>query len=90
MSRVFIGTSGWSYAHWQGVLYPESALPHARLALYRAHFATVELNSSYYRWPRDQAFVSWRKRLPPGFRLAVKAPGGLTHRQRLYLSGSLA
>jgi uncharacterized protein YecE (DUF72 family) len=47
-------------------------------------FATVELNASFYRWPRDASFASWRRRLPDGFALSVKAPRGLTHAKRLY------
>jgi uncharacterized protein YecE (DUF72 family) len=79
-----IGTSGWSYRHWENVLYPPNLPPSERLAWYLPRFQTVELNSSYYRWPRRTAFQSWRRRLPEGFRLAVKAPGLLTHVQRLY------
>jgi uncharacterized protein YecE (DUF72 family) len=48
------------------------------------HFGTVELNASFYRWPRTATFASWRRRLPPGFQLSVKAPRGLTHAKRLY------
>ena len=44
----------------------------------------MELNASFYRWPRTAAFASWRRRLPPGFQLSVKAPRGLTHAKRLY------
>lgn len=84
MSRVWIGTSGWSYDHWTFVLYPEGLAPRDRLAHYVQRFDTVELNASFYRWPRDSSFASWRKRLPPGFRLTVKAPRGLTHAKKLY------
>jgi uncharacterized protein YecE (DUF72 family) len=81
---VHVGTSGWSYAHWTGVLYPEGLPPERRLDHYVPHFGTAELNSSYYRWPSDAAFARWRRRLPEGFRLSVKAPGLLTHVRRLY------
>ncbi len=81
---ILVGTSGWSYAHWTGVIYPEGIPPRARLAYYVPHFRTAELNASYYRWPRDSAFRSWRRALPPGFVLGVKAPGLLTHVRRLY------
>jgi uncharacterized protein YecE (DUF72 family) len=47
-------------------------------------FDTVELNASFYRWPRTATFASWCRRLPPGFGLSVKAPRGLTHAKRLY------
>jgi uncharacterized protein YecE (DUF72 family) len=81
---VDIGTSGWSYDHWDGVLYPPGTPQRERLAHYVRRFGTVELNASFYRWPRDTSFASWRRRLPPGFRLSVKAPRGLTHAKRLY------
>jgi uncharacterized protein YecE (DUF72 family) len=81
---VRIGTSGWSYDHWDGVLYPPGTPPRERLAHYVARFGTVELNASFYRWPRDAGFASWRRRLPEGFTLSAKAPRGLTHARRLY------
>ena len=55
-----------------------------RLSRYVQSFGTVELNASFYRWPRDTSFASWRRRLPAGFLLSVKAPRGLTHAKRLY------
>ena len=80
----WVGTSGWSYDHWDGVLYPHGLPASERLAHYTAEFRTVELNASFYRWPRPTAFASWRRRLSPGFRMTVKAPRGLTHGRRLY------
>jgi uncharacterized protein YecE (DUF72 family) len=81
---VDIGTSGWSYDHWNGELYPPGLPPRARLAYYTATFSTVELNASFYRWPTEPAFGSWQRRLPDGFRMTVKAPRGLSHAKRLY------
>ncbi|WP_324652152.1 DUF72 domain-containing protein [Georgenia sp. H159] len=81
---IHIGTSGWSYDHWTGPLYPEGTHPRDRLARYVEAFGTVELNASFYRWPRDASFASWRRRMPEGFVLSVKAPRGLTHAKRLY------
>ncbi len=82
--RAWIGTSGWSYDHWDGVLYPPGTRQLDRLGIYVREFPTVELNASFYRWPRDATFASWRRRLPPGFRMSVKAPRGLTHGRRLH------
>jgi uncharacterized protein YecE (DUF72 family) len=81
---VHIGTSGWSYAHWTNVLYPEALPTERRLDYYVRQFSTVELNASYYRWPSDAAFTNWRQRLPTEFLLTVKAPRALTHAKRLY------
>ena len=81
---LHIGTSGWSYDHWAHVLYPPDAPPRDRLGYYTLAFGTVELNSSFYRWPRTTAFASWRRRLPHAFAFSVKAPRGLTHAKKLY------
>ncbi|WP_197377383.1 DUF72 domain-containing protein [Mycolicibacterium baixiangningiae] len=80
---IRIGTSGWSYDHWTGVLYPERTPVAKRLGLYVAEFDTVELNASFYRWPRDATFEGWHRRLPEGFTMSVKAHRGLTHFRRL-------
>lgn len=80
---IRIGTSGWSYDHWTDVLYPAGLPVAKRLARYVVEFDTVELNASFYRWPRDTTFAGWRQRLPDGFTMAVKAHRGLTHFRRL-------
>ena len=76
---VRIGTSGWSYNHWVNVLYPPGMPAACRLARYVEVFDTVELNASFYRWPKDSTFAGWRDQLPAGFTMSVKAHRGLTH-----------
>jgi uncharacterized protein YecE (DUF72 family) len=80
---VRIGTSGWSYDHWTDVLYPPELPPAKRLARYVETFDTVELNASFYRWPKDSTFAAWRDQLPDGSTMTVKAHRGLTHYRRL-------
>ena len=58
---IHVGTSGWSYPHWEGVLYPPGLDPRGRFPVYARAFGTVELNSSYYRWPRPASFARWRR-----------------------------
>ena len=81
---VYIGTSGWSYAHWDGVLYPPGLPGRERLGIYLPRYNTVEVNSTFYRWPGERTFAYWEKRLPDGFLMTIKAPRGLTHGKRLY------
>jgi uncharacterized protein YecE (DUF72 family) len=81
---VFIGTSGWSYDHWENIVYPVGVKGRERLYHYLKLFHTVELNSSFYHWPLDRVFAGWAARLPENFVLTVKAPRNLTHFQRLY------
>ena len=81
---IHVGTSGWSYDHWEGVLYPHALKRQARLGLYASRFRTVEVNSSFYHWPRETTFAGWRQSLPDGFVMTVKAPRALTHGAKLY------
>lgn len=81
---LWIGTSGWTYPSWADSFYPSQLPGSRRLEYYSDRFDTVELNASYYHWPSDNSFRSWRRRLPSGFLLSVKAPRGLSHGRRLY------
>ena len=81
---IIIGTSGWSYDHWENIVYPGGVKGPLRLDYYVKLFDTVELNSSFYNWPLDRVFFSWATRLPDHFILTVKAPRNLTHFQKLY------
>jgi uncharacterized protein YecE (DUF72 family) len=65
------------------VLYPPKLAPARRLSRYAEEFDTVELNASFYRWPKDSTFAGWRDQLPDGFAMSVKAHRGLTHYRRL-------
>ncbi|CAM3015009.1 sensor histidine kinase [Mycobacterium intermedium] len=80
---IRIGTSGWSYNHWTDVLYPSGTPSSRRLLRYAEVFDTVELNASFYRWPKDETFAGWRDKVPDGFKFSVKAHRGLTHYRRL-------
>ncbi|MBD3184300.1 DUF72 domain-containing protein [Candidatus Poribacteria bacterium] len=81
---IYIGTSGWSYDHWEGVLYPEGIPKIRRLDYYVEKFYTVEVNSTYYHWARDTTFANWCRRVPNEFIMTIKAYRGLTHFSRLY------
>ncbi len=51
VASYYIGTSGWHYPHWQRRFYPRDLAPPAWLEYYARHFATVEINRSFYRRP---------------------------------------
>lgn len=80
---VYVGTSGWQYKDWRGVLYPEGVPMRLWLEEYAARFATVENNNAFYRLPSYDTFAEWRARTPPGFVVSVKASRFLTHIKRL-------
>ncbi|WP_405878784.1 DUF72 domain-containing protein [Streptomyces sp. NBC_01136] len=80
---LFVGTSGWQYKDWRGVLYPDGVPMRLWLEEYAARFATVEINNAFYRLPTRETFESWRERTPPDFVVALKASRYLTHIKRL-------
>jgi len=80
---VWIGTSGWSYRHWDRTFYPDGLPASEHLGFYARQFSTVELNYSYYRLPDRKTFEHWRASTPDGFLFAVKASRYLTHMKKL-------
>jgi uncharacterized protein YecE (DUF72 family) len=80
---IHVGTSGWQYRDWRGVLYPEGLAQDRWLERYADAFSAVEVNNSFYRLPERSTFERWRDRTPPGFAFAVKASRYLTHLRRL-------
>ncbi|NQE38161.1 DUF72 domain-containing protein [Microcoleus asticus] len=54
---VHIGTSCWSYDHWEGVLDPRHLPPRKELDRYIQQYQTVEVNSTYYRWLPNTTFA---------------------------------
>jgi uncharacterized protein YecE (DUF72 family) len=84
MSRLFIGTSGYSYTHWgKGVFYPKGLAQRGWLEYYSRHFETVELNVTFYRLVKKEVFIGWHQRTPDSFRFAVKGSRYITHIKRL-------
>ena len=80
---VHVGTSGWQYRDWRGVLYPAGVPQRRWLEHYAEHFATVENNNAFYRLPARETFTDWHDRTPGDFVMAVKASRFLTHIKRL-------
>jgi uncharacterized protein YecE (DUF72 family) len=83
MDRVFIGTSGWHYAHWKGNFYPSSLPTSQMLEWYGGRFRTVEINNSFYRLPTEESIQNWKRQTPNDFCFAVKASRYITHNRKL-------
>jgi uncharacterized protein YecE (DUF72 family) len=72
VSGAYVGTSGWSYPSWRPDFYPVGTKPEDFLRHYAERFATVELNTTGYRLPREELFERWAEHTPPGFEFAPK------------------
>ena len=82
-SRLWIGTSGWAYKDWRGSFFPDTIPMKDWLRWYAAHFATAEINGSFYRTPSLDAVKGWRTQTPENFVFAWKASKFITHWKRL-------
>jgi uncharacterized protein YecE (DUF72 family) len=83
VSKVHIGTSGWTYDGWRGPFYPPDIPKREWLAFYAGSFSTTEINGSFYRTPSLEAVAAWRDQTPDEFLFAWKASKFITHWKRL-------
>jgi len=83
LKKLFIGTSGWVYGHWDGIFYPEDLPSKDKLKYFSKHFKTAEINYSFYHLPRPSTYQNWYLQTPEDFLFAVKASRFITHIKRL-------
>jgi uncharacterized protein YecE (DUF72 family) len=73
------GCSGYYNRHWKKIFYPDD-LPQSKwFEYYCSRFSTVELNSTFYKFPTAKILNAWYKKSPDDFVFAVKAPKLITH-----------
>jgi uncharacterized protein YecE (DUF72 family) len=82
--QLLTGTSGYSYKEWLGPFYPEKLPATAMLRYYAEHFATVEINNTFYRMPSESILLRWAEEVPDNFAFTLKAPRRITHVKRLH------
>ncbi|MGR9014315.1 MAG: DUF72 domain-containing protein [Gammaproteobacteria bacterium] len=82
MTCVSIGTSGWSYQHWQERFY-NGVSRKDWLKFYAERFSAVEVNGTFYRLQSPAAFKKWFDQTPQDFSFAIKANRYLTHNKKL-------
>ena len=83
MSSISIGTSGWSYKEWEGIFYPKGEK--AKLSYYARYFKTVEIDSTFYAFPKENMVRGAMRSTPPDFTFSAKMPKVITHDKALEL-----
>ncbi len=79
---IRVGTAGWHYDDWNGVVYPK---PRPRafdpLTALGEIFDTIEINATFYRTPAPSAAEGWAARIAGNerFRFTAKLPQVFTH-----------
>ena len=79
---VLVGVAGWSYADWNGRVYPSRKPKGFHPLAYLARYLDLmELNSSFYALPRPDHAANWVRLIEPhpAFRFTAKLHGSFTH-----------
>lgn len=82
-AHIRIGISGWRYAPWRGVFYPEGLRQADELQFAARALPTIEINGTFYAQQRPSSYAQWHADTPDGFVFSVKAPRYVTHILRL-------
>ena len=82
-TKIYIGTSGWNYDHWDKVFYPEDLPKTKRFQYYAKNFNTIEINATFYRSFSESTYKKWYEQAPRGFRYILKVPRFISHRKHL-------
>lgn len=85
-SKTHIGTAGWSYPHWNGVVYPKTYPPGFHpLEFLAERFSVVEINSSFYQALKPEVVKLWMKKVHgnPDFQFTAKLNQRFTHARDL-------
>jgi uncharacterized protein YecE (DUF72 family) len=82
-ASIYIGISGWRYAPWRGVFYPEGLAQHRELEYASRQVSSIEINGSFYALQRPESYAAWYAATPPGFMFSHKGNRFITHILRL-------
>lgn len=85
MKHFFVGTAGWSYKDWEGLVYPERKKAGFHALSYLSQYVDiVEINSTFYRPPARHVALSWTKKVAsrPDFLFLVKIHQVFTHQRK--------
>lgn len=78
-NKIYVGCSGFTGRDWKGIFYPEELPGKEQLTFYSTKFNAVEINSTFYRKPRQQTLEKWRSAVHDDFRYFIKIPKTITH-----------
>jgi len=80
---LYLGTSAFTAAGWQGSFYPPGMQSREYLTHYATQFRTVEVDSTFYGTPSPSTVMAWNERTPDDFIFSVKVPQVITHEKVL-------
>lgn len=81
--KIRIGCSGWNYKDWKGKFYPEEIPKKDWLKYYVQYFNTVEVNGTFYNFPKEKTLGHWYEATPFDFGFTLKGSRYITHMKKL-------
>lgn len=81
--KIRIGACAWNFPEWRGSFYPAELPESEWLDFYARYFPAVELDSTFYNVPDENAVRRWIEQTPAAFRFSCKLPRQITHICRL-------
>jgi uncharacterized protein YecE (DUF72 family) len=85
MAHYYIGTAGWSYEDWEGIVYPLAKGRGFHPLLFLANYIDiVEINSTFYRPATPALALSWLRKVEgyPDFLFSVKLHQLFSHQRK--------
>lgn len=79
-----LGCSGYFYYHWKGRFYPEDLPQNKWFSYYSKHFNTLELNSTFYHFPKISTAKNWYRSSPDNFKYSLKVNRFITHIKKFH------
>lgn len=83
LAGIYLGTSSFTAAGWDGSFYPKGIKAADRLTFYAGHFNSVEIDSTFYACPPTRTVEGWARKTPEKFIFSVKVPQIITHEKVL-------
>ena len=77
--KIYLGTSAFTAAGWQGTFYPAGVRSQDYLSFYAQKFDSVEVNSTLYGCPSARTVANWAAKTPDNFIFSIKTPRSITH-----------
>ncbi len=89
MIERYIGCSGYYYRDWKGIFYPEDISRSRWFSYYSGVFNTVEINATFYIFPKDIFLKRLYENSPEKFVFSIKVNRLITHVKKLKDSKNL-
>lgn len=88
---IKVGTSGFSFPDWKGMVYPPGLPEREMLSFYEKElgFHVLEVNFTYYTLPSQKSFSAMSQKTSGDFEFVIKSYKGMTHEIRNKETGKM-